>query len=48
MRNINEVLNEIKKVLKEDEEYEEILARNRRYGVFIKIYSTRRYMELCF
>lgn len=37
MRNINDVLNEIKEVLKQDEEYEEILVRNRRYGVFIKI-----------
>ena len=37
MRNINDVLNEIKKVLEEDDEYEEILVRNRRYGVFIRI-----------
>ena len=37
MRNISDVLNEIKEVLKEDDEYEEILVRNRRYGAFIRV-----------
>ena len=37
MRNIYEVLNQIKEVLKENDEYEEIIVRNRKHGIFFKI-----------
>lgn len=37
MRNISDVLNQIKEVLREDKKYEEILVRNRKCGVFISI-----------